>query len=50
MFDSIMENEILTEGYCRLIIHFQQERCALLALQPCKQLRYSYTLIVCRRP
>jgi hypothetical protein len=39
VFASVMENMILTEGYSRLAIHLQQEGCALLAFQLCKQLR-----------
>ena len=39
VFTSVVENKILTEGYSRLAIHLQQESCAPLALQLCKQLR-----------
>ena len=50
VFTSVVENGILTEGYSRLAIHLQQESCALLALQLCKQLRQPYTLTGHRRP
>ena len=50
VFTSVVENRILTESYSRLAVHLQQESCALLALQLCKQLRQPYTLTGHRRP
>jgi hypothetical protein len=50
VFNSIMEDKILAEGYSRLAIHLQDESRALLTLQLSEQPCQPDTLAGCHHP
>jgi hypothetical protein len=47
---SLMKNEILTEGDCRLTVHLEKKWCVLLILQLDEQLRQPSPLTARRSP